>query len=190
LNKGGSNRGKRKNTKWVIISIALVAVLGAGAVSAVSFSSNNSAVMRDLEADFGGLGSAHEHAAFLVIINGKKIDFASSKYQVKSQYIHVENRIGTTIHRHAISAHVGEFFESVGMEVKDNCFISDDGNRYCDSESNQLRFFVDGVEYEANSIMKYIPQDDDRFLLVYGHEDEEGVSGYLQELNGLRIFRS
>jgi len=119
--KSGNSGGKgRKNTKWIIVSVALIAVLAAGAVSAVTFSSSNSTAVRNNEIEFGPLGSAHDHAAFLVIIDGKRIDFAPSKYQLKSQYIHVENLIGTTLHKHALLVPVGEFFKSIGMEVKND----------------------------------------------------------------------
>lgn len=167
----------------MLAAIAMV-VLGLGAVTATSFTSSTSS------AKFGGIGSAHEHAAFVVKVDSNAIDFSAMKYQVKSQYIHVENGIGTTLHKHASFVPIGEFLKSVGMDISNGCFTMDDGKRYCDSDEDRLRFFVNGAEHPKSQIMGYILNDDDRFLVIYGNETPDEIQRELSKLDEVQIFRS
>jgi hypothetical protein len=181
--KGGHKRG----LKWILITSILVLTLAMGAV-AIAASQASSPNTR-----FGGINSAHEHAAFIIVIEGKRIDFGQEKYQVKSPFIHVENMIGTTIHKHANQVPVGEFLKSVGMGVTDNsCFVSDDGKQYCSTGTGgkTMRFFVNGAEREPKTIMNYVFNDDDRFMLIYGAETQEQIDAQLATLNRIPIFRS
>ena len=146
-------------------------------------SSTNSA-----SANFGGLGSTHEHAIFLVVIDGSPVDFRQDKYQVKSPFIHVENGVGTTLHKHALRVPVGEFFKSLGMQVEEGCFVSDDGSSYCNGEGKRLRFFVGETELPTPSAINgYVPNDGDRFLLYYGEDTEEAVQAALQSVKRLTV---
>ncbi len=168
----------------VILSFALISVLAMGAVAAVSYTGSSPS------AKFGGLNSVHDHAAFLVIIEGTSVDFGLIKYQVKSPYIHVENGIGTTMHKHAQLAPVGEFFRSVGMDVRNSCFVLEDGRQFCGTDGKKLSFFVNGVERSPDAIISYVPNDDDRFLLLYGEISNEEADVALEQLYKLPIFRS
>jgi hypothetical protein len=186
-NKGrDSGRARKRNWKIALLAVVAAVVLGMGAITAVSMASSPA----QQAVRFGGLGSAHEHAAFVVKIDGKQINFAGEKYQVISQYIHVENRVGTTIHKHASSAPFGEFLTSVGMNIANGCFVMDDGNRYCDTTDKKLRFFVNGAEQPKSEILSYVLDDDDRFLIIYGSETTEQIMAELSKLDALPIFRS
>ncbi len=139
-------------------------------------------------AKFGGLGSAHTHAAFLVKIDGSMIDFSQPKYQVQSPYIHVENNDGFTLHRHALTVPFGGFLRSVNMDIMNSCFYNDSGQKFCDNvDGKRLQFFVNGVR--INSIMDYTTTDSDRILVLYGNEDQSAISGDLELLNSLTIQR-
>lgn len=152
-----------------------------GTVAAIGFSSTAGS------SNFGGLGSTHEHAVFLVMIDGTPIDFSQAKYQVKSPYIHVENGVGTTLHKHATQVPVGEFFRSVGMQVTSDCFVSDDGSSYCTGDGKRLRFLVPGAEGNPAAINGYIFDDNSRFLLYYGEDSAEAVADALGLLNNLEL---
>ena len=124
-------RKKRiKNLKTIILPIIAAIVIIAG-ISIYVFSQNTLSV-----AGFGPLGSAHEHAAFLVKVNGQNIDFSQPQYQVQSDYIHVENGDGTTLHRHATNVTFVDFLKSVKMDIdkKNNCLAFTNGTEYCDDE--------------------------------------------------------
>lgn len=188
-NESRQRKSGRPNNKIIIIAIGLGAVLIAGAVAAASFSATQSASSRERN-KFGGVGSAHDHAAFIVRINGNDIDFSASKYQVKSPYIHVENGVGTTIHMHALSVPFDEFLKSINMAAEAGCFVTDDGQRFCDSGDMKLRFFVNGQERQPSSILSYVPEDNDRFLIMYGNETLEQVGQELVRLENTPIFKS
>ena len=134
------------------------------------------------------LGSAHEHAAFLVKVNGKNIDFSQPKYQVQSDYIHVENGDGTTLHRHATNVTFADFLKSIKMDIdkKNNCLVFTNGTEYCDdNNNNKLRTFINGNS--TKSISDYILKNNDRLLVIYGNENEEQIAKALDELNKIKI---
>jgi hypothetical protein len=177
------SRKKRTNLKVVIVAIAAIVVLAMGAVSVATFSGANTA------AKFGGLNSAHEHAAFVVELDGVWINFAQQKYQVKSPYIHVENGVGTTLHKHATQVPFGEFLKSVGMNIVNGCFVMDDGKQYCDTAQKRLRFFVNGIPQPASSIMGYVLNDNDHFLVIYGDETAAELQREIGKVQVIQIAK-
>jgi len=175
-------RKKRiKNLKTIILPIIAAIVIIAG-ISLYVFSQNTLSV-----AGFGPLGSAHEHAAFLVKVNGQNIDFSQPQYQVQSDYIHVENGDGTTLHRHATNVTFVDFLKSVKMDIdkKNNCLTFTNGTEYCDDENNKLRTFINGNS--TGSISDYVLNNNDRLLVIYGNETDEQIANALDELNKIKI---
>ena len=159
-----------------IIIPVVIAVIAVVIISAIVYSlqPNNSN-------QYGPIGSAHEHAAFLVKLDGTPIDFSQSKYQVKSRLIHVENNDGTTLHRHATDVPFIEFLKSVDMDIKNGCFVGDDGREFCDTADKKLRYFVNGTE--TDSIANYVANENDRILVIYGDENSNEIK---QEIDALR----
>ncbi|MDQ5869959.1 MAG: hypothetical protein M3530_09580 [Thermoproteota archaeon] len=153
---------KKRNRRLMFIIPAAAVLIAVGAYSISVYSSN----LTHNNAAYGVLGSAHVHAAFAVKLNGTKLDFSESKYQVKSRFMHVENEDGDTLHRHATGVPVAEFFRSIKMNVTDTCFTDDNGTQYCSNGKENLEFYVNGNK--TNSIADYVFDDDDRILVVYG----------------------
>jgi hypothetical protein len=175
-------RKKRiKNLKTIILPIIAAIVIIAG-ISIYVSSQNTLSV-----AGFGSLGSAHQHAAFLVKVNGQNIDFSQPQYQVQSDYIHVENGDGTTLHRHATNVTFADFLKSVKMDIdkKNNCLTFTNGTEYCDDDNNKLRTFINGNS--TGSISDYILNDNDRLLVIYGNETDEQIANALDEVNKIKI---
>jgi hypothetical protein len=175
-----TRRKRSKNIKTVILPI--IAIIAIIAVISIFLYSQNLP-----PSSFGALGSAHTHAAFLVKVNGENIDFSQPQYQVVSDYIHVENGDGTTLHRHATNVTFADFLESVKMNIdeENNCLEFTNGTEYCNNNFNQLRAFVNGNS--TNSISDYVINDNDRLLLIYGKETDEQISEALDELNNIEI---
>jgi archaellum component FlaG (FlaF/FlaG flagellin family) len=170
---------RRKNKKYMMIIIPIVAaIIAIAVISAVMYSTQQSGNNNN---NYGPVGSAHEHAAFAIKINGKQIDFSQPKYQVQSRLIHVEGGDGTTLHRHATGVPFAEFIKSVNMNIENGCFTLDDGKQYCNNENNKLRFFINGNETE--SINNYVINPNDRLLVLYGNESADQIN---QELAALR----
>jgi hypothetical protein len=175
-----TRKRRSKNIKTIILPIIAVIVIIA-VISIFLYSPNLP------PSGFGALGSAHTHAAFLVKVNGENIDFSQPQYQVQSDYIHVENGDGTTLHRHATNVTFAEFLKSIKMDLDEtnNCLVFTNGTQYCNNEDNQLRTFVNGNSTE--SISDYVINDNDRLLVMYGNETQDQVSEALDELNKIKI---
>ena len=176
-----SRKKRSKNFKTVILPI--IAAIVIIAVISMYVSSQNTLSV----AGFGPLGSAHEHAAFLVKVNGQNIDFSQPKYQVQSDYIHVENGDGSTLHRHATNVTFADFLKSVKMDIdmKNNCLTFTNGTEYCDDNNNKLKTFINGNS--TKSISAYVLNNNDRLLVTYGKETDEQSAKALDELNNIEI---
>ena len=174
-----TRKKRSKNLKTVILPIvALIAIIAVISISLYSPNLPSSGV--------GPLGSAHTHGAFLVKVNGENIDFSQPQYQVQSDYMHVENGDGTTLHSHATNVTFAEFLKSVKMDIEEKkCLKITNGTEYCNNNDNKLRTFVNGNPID--SISNYVPNDNDRLLVIYGNETKEQISQAIKELNGIKI---
>ena len=173
---------RRKNKKYMMIIIPIVAaIIAIAVISAVMYSTQQAGNNNN----YGPVGSAHEHAAFAIKINGKQIDFSQPKYQLQSRLIHVEGGDGTTLHRHATGVPFQEFLKSVNMNIMNGCFTSDDGKQYCTNGENRLRFFINGNE--TNSVNNYVINPNDRILVIYGNENADQINQELDALQRAKI---
>lgn len=173
---------KKKRRKYLIIIIPIVAaVIAVLAISGTRYSSELN--------KFGTVGSAHEHAAFIINVNGTPIDFSQPQYQVKSRLIHVEGGDGFTLHRHTDRVPFSEFLRSENMNLDGNCFsISEDPSNqqgqqqgqqqeFCTNGVQQLRAFVNGTELDSPaSLNDYVIKDNDRVLLIYGNQSADQLN--------------
>ena len=187
---------KKKRQKYLMILIPIiVAVVAILAISGSRFSSEIN--------KFGTVGSAHEHAAFIINVNGTPIDFSQPQYQLKSRLIHVEGGDGFTLHRHTDRVPFGEFLRSENMNLEDSCFSISEGTsdqqgqqqgqqlEYCTNGTEELRAFVNGEELEPpSSLVDHILKDDDRILLIYGNQTTDQLTEALSELEEVPILKT
>ncbi len=179
-------RGRKKRKQYMKIIIpAIVGVIAISIVLAMLFPGSNT------YAKYGAIGSEHVHAAFIVDLNGTKINFAQPKYMIRSNYIHMENHNGapdgTTLHRHATMVPIGEFLKSVGMDISNGCFITDENKRFCENNNSKLAYYINGNQ--TKDIMGYVLKDDDRILILYGNQSSSEVNNDIQQLNNVTINR-
>jgi hypothetical protein len=179
-------RGRKKRRQYMKIIIpAIVGVIAISIVLAMLFPGSNT------YAKYGAIGSEHVHAAFIVDLNGTKINFAQPKYMIRSNYIHMENHNGapdgTTLHRHATMVPIGEFLKSVRMDISNGCFITDENKRFCENNNSKLAYYINGNQ--TKDIMGYVLKDDDRILILYGNQSSSEVNNDIQELNNVTINR-
>jgi hypothetical protein len=173
---------RRRKKRLILIVIPIVAaVVAIAVVSGLMYSTQQ----QSRNNNYGPVGSAHEHAAFAIKINGKQIDFSQPKYQLQSRLIHVEGGDGTTLHRHATGVPFQEFLKSVNMNIMNGCFTSDDGKQYCTNGENRLRFFINGNE--TNSVNNYVINPNDRILVIYGNENADQINQELEALQRAKI---
>lgn len=134
----------------------------------------------------GGLGdpgSTHEHTDFKVYLLGEPVDFSQSQYQVRSPYIHVESGVGDLIHKHAVGATLGLFFQSMGITFNDQCFIRETGQRFCNDGQNTLKMLVNGQV--STRFGKYELRQGDRILISYGPESVDQLAKQLATVTNL-----
>ena len=166
-----------------IIIPAIIGVIAISIVLAIAFPGNNAS------AKYGMIGSAHEHAALIVDLNGTNINFAQPKYMLRSNYIHMENHNGTldgtTLHKHATKVPIGEFLKSIRMDISNGCFITDVNKQFCENKNLKLRYYINGNE--TKDIMNYVLKDNDRILILYGNQSSNEVNHKMQELNNITI---
>jgi hypothetical protein len=196
--KSGSylDASKKKRQKYLIIIIPIIAaVIAVLAITATRYSSEIN--------KFGTVGSAHEHAAFIINVNGTPIDFGQPQYQLKSRLIHVEGGDGFTLHRHTDKVPFGEFLRSENMNLEDSCFSINEGTanqqtqqqaqqqEYCSNGTEKLRAFVDGKELQSpSSLGNYILNDNDRILLIYGNQTADQLTQALSDLQKVPIIKN
>jgi len=138
----------------------------------------------------GTLGSAHEHASLLAKLHGDTFDFSGPAYQIKSSWQHFEARDGSTIHRHATGVTLGYLFETIGIDLDDECFAfkasAGGERRFCTNEDFSLKFYVNNQQ--VPNITEYVFEDQARILVSYGGEDQTQIDAQLLELRSLSIF--
>ncbi len=150
LNRIGSERsdGLDFPARSATLVMLFLAVLGGGyaafTTGAVSFSAGSDEGGGPVSV--GPVGSTHDHASFSVVVEGERVDFSLSRYQLQSQEVHFENGDGSTIHKHATGVTVGYALQTLGMGVNETCLetVSD---TYCEPDGD-LTVTVNGGEVE------------------------------------------
>ena len=179
-----AKRSKNRRRNYAVVIGAAAAVAAIVGWSAYSFTNLQPAVS-GIPPGAGLYGDEHEHAAILVVIFGDRFDFSGPSFQIQNRWIHFEAQDGTTIHRHSSGVTTGYLFETLDIEVDEECYVFPDGREFCTNEDFVLRYYVNGEQ--ADSVNDYVFEDRDRILIVYGNETPEEINGYLAELNALPI---
>jgi len=129
--------------------------------------------------EFGEIGSEHAHAQIFVVISGHTVDFSGPQYQLTSEYMHFENDEGSLIHRHATGVTLGFFYESMGVQLSEDCFSYDEGS-YCTNSEHTLEFYVNaGKLYNLDS---YVVQQGDRIVISYGNDSLSIIHDSLESI--------
>jgi hypothetical protein len=127
-------------------------------------------------------GSAHEHASILVKIHDDPYDLTHPRFQLQSPFIHLENNNGHVIHRHSIGATVGYLFETLNLGLTKDCFVFEDGRKFCTNDDYSLKFYINGKQ--VDDVRNYLIFDGDLVLISYGDEGQEQIEKQLKELKG------
>jgi len=117
----------------------------------------------------------HTHADFKVYLNGSFINFSQDKFQsneehLLSQDVHLHDGNGNIIHFHKAGITMKDFFNSINMDISNNCFVDDLGHNYCNNKNYSLEFYVNGLK--INNYENYVSKDLDRILIAYVNKNE------------------
>ena len=175
---------KRKHT---LIAIAVFAVIAVIVGYSVFLFTTMTVTAPGGPENAGALGSAHSHTSILVKIFGDTFEFSGPAFQIKSSWIHFEGRDGTTIHKHATGVDFGFLFDSLRIDLNDQCYVFPDGKSYCTQEDYTLKLFINGEQ--VSDIRDYEPMENDRVLIIYGAETPEEIDQYLLVLRGQDLVK-
>ncbi|MEE8239526.1 MAG: hypothetical protein V3R13_05510, partial [Nitrososphaerales archaeon] len=103
------SEARNKRIRRVAIFGVLIAVIAGGSYFAISGLLSGPSI--------GPLNSTHDHADFILYINGESIDFSLDEFQLRSNYVHLEGGDGNVMHLHAINLNLGFFIQSLGMRL-------------------------------------------------------------------------
>ncbi|MBI2558533.1 hypothetical protein HYW20_04375 [Candidatus Woesearchaeota archaeon] len=138
------------------------------------------------DSKIGILDSQHIHADFKVYVNEKPLNFADSRFYMKSSFVHIDNQqnkddAGGALHIHATGVPLWVFFKSIGMEFNKNC-ITLENKEFCNNSNKKLKFFVNGKE--SNEFENYVFNDLDKILISYGDESEDEIKNQFNSITG------
>ena len=170
---------------WLPIIVLLMGAVVALAVLLVLNSGDSGPV----ECELGTPGCelrqpVHWHADFAVYIRGERYDFnqerfASDEEDELSENVHMHGERENVVHVHREGTTWWEFFDSLGFELTDACLTTPEGEQFCNSETEQLSFVLNGVKLDALAFQDIT--DIDRALISYGSEsDAELMQQYAQ----------
>ena len=175
---------KRKETAIAVAVLATIAVIvGYAAFLFVNMTETAPGGPENA----GALGSDHAHAAIATRIFGDYFDYSAPAYQIKSSWIHFEGRDGTTVHKHATGVTLGYLFETLSLDIDDQCFRFQDGRSFCTNDDYSLLYFINGEK--VDDIRDYEIMEDDRVLISYGAETPEEIEQQLTDLDNQTIVK-
>ena len=180
-----AKRSKQKRKTYLMAGGVLAIVVAIVAFSAYNFATNFSNAPGS-PPGAGMLGGEHVHSSMLVKIFGDKFDFSLPAYQIKSSWIHFEAQDGATIHRHASGVTLGYLFDTLSIDVSDECFVFPDGRQFCTNEEYSLKYYVN--HEQVSGIADYVFNDGDKILISYGSETPEEIEDQLRELDSQQIL--
>lgn len=128
----------------------------------------------------------HEHATILAKIFGDKFDFSQPKFHLQDPRINFEQTDPDTIHRISDDATLGLLFETLGMNLDENCFVFPDKREFCSNDEYLLKFYVNDVQ--MNDISQYLISEDDKILISYGPEPDQEIPSQFEELESIAKY--
>ncbi len=175
---------KRKHT---LIAIAVFAAIAVIVGYSIFLFANMTETAPGGPENAGALGSEHAHIGIVVNIFGDEFDFSAPAYQIKSSWIHFEGRDGSTIHKHATGVTLQFLFDSLLLDLNDQCFVFQDGRSFCTNEDYTLRLFINGEQ--VSDIRDYEGMEGDKILVLYGGQTPEEIEAILLKLERQELIK-
>lgn len=128
----------------------------------------------------GYMGSAHEHLFFRVQVFGDPVDFSQRRFQLRSQYVHFENRDGEVLHLHADNVDVGYALDTLGFGLSTNC-LTFGSTVHCTNSTHRMEVWVDGERLDGD-VARYDLSQGDNVLIRYGHRNRSVDDGFMKKI--------
>lgn len=121
-------------------------------------------------------------ASFVIFTDGTLRSFASPKYHYLSEAVYIgENPYSVIVKKQAVTW--DDFFETLPLSLTNDCLVTGDGDRLCNSLRKQLKFYLNG-EPKPGLLDKEI-KPLDLAVIIYGSESQEQIEALLQSVNAL-----
>jgi hypothetical protein len=140
--------------------LLVIILFSAALVALVSFGLGGSS---SAEQTPTGVGSVHYHGAIDVVIEGERIDFSQSQYQLQADAFHFEAGNGERWHVHAQGVTFQWAMQSLGINVTRNT-VTINGETYRDSDpGTSVSVTIDGNSVDPAS---YVLREGDTIEIV------------------------
>jgi hypothetical protein len=110
-------------------------------------------------------GSSHEHALFFLNVEGEEVNFTQRRYQLQSNYVHLENFKPHIVHKHTENVSWEYFLDTIDVNVNQSCVSFKDR-----TECGNASVIING---EASDLDKKIEQGDNLAIFVNPGKIEE-----------------
>jgi hypothetical protein len=138
----------------ILFSAALVAFVSFGLGSGGSASGERTPV---------GVGEVHYHGTIQVVIDGERIDFSQSQYQLQADAFHFEGGDGSRWHVHARGVTFEWAMDSLGFDVTPDS-VGFQGETYRDSDpGTNVSVTINGESVDPPS---YVLREGDSIRIV------------------------
>ena len=154
--------------QYIIAAILALCIAGSAAIYKYHFEQPD--IIQPVIPPVGTVGSAHAHVSLLVLAKDKVVNFCSSEFMLKSQYVHFEDNDCYTVHRHATGVTIPTFFKTIGVDLTQSCLILPNGTRYCASGADHMSAMINGKELPITELSYYEFKNNDHILINYGPE--------------------
>lgn len=135
----------------------------------------------------------HVHADFKIYVQGNLLDLSTDEYmttalQELSDYVHLHDNNDDVEHIHLEGVTFSEFLGTLGLSLTNSCLTFAD-TTYCSSDSEKLVLYVNDELY-LDSIVDFVPQDEDRVLLVFGDTAQTNITTLLDTVTNDACYYS
>ncbi len=104
-------------------------------------------------------------AEFTIITGNITRNFSNPKYHHQSADVYIEKENPHIIHVKKNNITWQDFFNTLPMNLTNQCLLTGDGEKLCDGESGKLEFFLNGKN--TPSLLNQIIKSQDKALIIY-----------------------
>ena len=185
----GRQRGQLSPRLWVPAAAVLVVAIVALSLALLLGGDDGHAIEEPASCVIGTPGCelrqpVHWHADFALYIRGERFDFSDEQFlsggsddHHLSENVHIHEPRFNIVHIHLEQTTWHEFFNTLGIGLSDRCLTLPEEEPLCNSETERLSFFLNGVQIDDITFADIT--DIDRVLISFGSESEAELAQQL-----------